>query len=489
MSRRLVVLACLAVSVSALGCSGGDKGGDDDVILSQDALVATSSWEQGADVQADRIVLPVAGSEDALANLAPGKVLVGGRSSLPGSTNAEGFLVRVKDVSRQGDKVVVMTEPAQLKDAVLQGRFAVDPTGVDFTEEGDTATQASGSVSKRFHYALKPRDLYTFNEQVTGSNGLATVNGKVAIKEGHFDFTPTLAYKAEIKKALGFIPTGLNFEASAEGDLDASLTVTADVIADAAAELDANYEKAIGGQPVTIFQGKPKALPSTKLGPINVSSSAQLQIAAICTLKNTGGVAHAEGGVAITGNANAHVAYDGHWTSGFDHSLSGTPSFTYSANGRFNGECRLNATIALKLFGSATANVTLGAYAKLAATASVAKGQDPTLNCDLKAGAQGDFDGKLEVLGFNVGSKSFNIFKLEWSPDGCNNPAADAPDPDAEGARLCAGKRGADLYCGWELGASDANKNKRYECVNGEFFGTDDCGSCQKTATQTICNP
>jgi len=488
MSRRLVVLACLAISASALGCSGGDKGGDD-VILSENALVATSSWEQGADVQADRIVLPAAGSEDALANIKPGKVLVGGRNELAGSTNPEGFLVLVKSVSRQGDKIVVMTEPAKLNDAVLQGHFGVDPTGVDFSEAGDTATQAQGSASKRFHYELKPRDLYSFSEQVTGADGLAAVSGKVAIKEGHFDFTPTLSYEADIKKAFGIIPTGLDFKASAEGDLDASLTVTADLLADAAAKLDASYEKTIGGQPVTIFQGKPKTLPSVKLGPIKVPSSAQLQIDAICTLKNTGGQAHAEGGVAVTGSANAHVEYDGHWTSGFDHSLTGTPSFTYSANGRFNGECRLNATIALKLFGSATANVTLGAYAKLAATASAAKGQDPTLNCDLRAGAQGDFDGKLEVLGFNVGSKSFNLFKLEWAPDGCNNAAADAPPPDAEGVRLCAGKKGADLYCGWELGASDANKNKRYECVDGEFFGTDDCGSCTKTATETACNP
>jgi len=501
MSRRIALIAYFIVALPALACSSGDSSppdvssgpsgspGSGDVVLTSDALPATSAWEQSAEVQADRIILPIAGSESAVPSVVPGKVLVGGRSDLPGTKNPDGFLVRVKSVDRQGENLVVMTEPATLHDAVVQGTFAIAPTGVDFSEAGDTAAQTEGSVSKKFHYELQPRDLYTFAEQVTGSSGLASVNGKVAIKEGHFDFTPTLSYEASVKKAFGIIPDGVDFKVTAEGDLDASLTVTADVIADAAGQLDASYEKVLGGKPVTVFQGTSKKLPNVKLGPLNIASSAELRIDVVCSLKNTGGQAHAEGGASVTGNAVANVAYDGDWSSSFDHTLTGTPSFTYNGSGRFNGDCRLDATMAIKLFSAVTADVTIGAYARLAASATDASGAEADVSCDLVAGAQGDFDGKLSVFGFKIAEKTINLFKLEWSPDACSDTTVEPAPTDPDGDRLCAGKTETDLYCGYELGASDENKNKRYECVEGQFFGVDVCSSCVRTATETICNP
>jgi len=497
MSRRIALISYFTIALPALACSSGDSSppdvgpasgpaGSTEVVLTKDALPATPAWEQSADVQADRIILPVKGSEDAVASVVPGKVLVGARSDLPGTKNPEGFLVRVTSVARDGDNLVVMTAPAVLTDAVAQGSFSIDQAGVDFNEAGGTATQNEGSVSKKFHYALTPRDLYSFAEEVTGTSGVASVNGKIAIKEGHFDFTPTLSYKVDVLKTLF---GGGGFTLKAEGDLDAALTVTADVVAAAGGQIDASYAKLIGGQPVTLFQGSPKGLPNVKLGPLNVSSSASLKIEATCSLKNTGGEAHAEGGVAVSGSATATATYDGSWNNSLDHSLTGTPSFTYSADGRFNGDCRLDATMSIKLFGAATSSVKVGAYARLAASAKDASGAEADVSCDLVAGAQGDFDGKLSAFGFNLGEKSINLFKVEWSADACSGTTVDPAPVDPDGDRLCATKTETDLYCGSELGASDENKNKRYECVEGKFFGVDVCSSCERTADQTVCNP
>jgi len=62
------------------------------------------------------------------------------------------------------------------------------------------------------------------------------------------------------------------------------------------------------------------------------------------------------------------------------------------------------------------------------------------------------------------------------------------PTAPVDGDRLCASKQGADLYCGYELGAAPANANRRYECVNGEFYGTDDCAQCYRTADDVVCS-
>ncbi len=500
-SRFVALFAGLTtLSVASMGCSSNDSASSsgDDVVISENALVASSSFERTVAVASNHLEAPIRGNEAFLDQLAPGKVLVGSRSDLPGSKNPDGFLVRVVSVTRSGAMATITTEPAGLNEVIEQGSFGVTSTAVAFTGgSGGVSTQAGGSVGKTVDVVFPPQDLYTFDESVAGAQGNAQVSGKVSLKEGHFKFAPQLSYQADIKKAFGFIPTGVKFEANATGELDASAMITADIAAAANANLQANYEKIIGGKPVSIFVSAPAPLPSVKVGPVNVTSSAQLRIDATCTVKDTGGEAHAAAGVTVLGKASAGVKYDGAWTHTAEKTLTATPTLTYEAKGKAEINCKLEGVVAIKLFGAATAEITIGSSVVFEGQAMAMSGQQASASCFLKAGVEGNFNGKLEVLGFKVASKQFQLFDYEFAPAGCSTPSSTTPTPDAGAAtpapqgdggappatNVCSGKPGGN-YCGNELGVAS---NRYIQCFNDRISFEDTCTRCERQGQYTYC--
>ena len=490
-------------SIAAMGCSSNDSGtsSGDDVVISQNALVASSDFERTVAVSSSRLEAPISGNEGFLDQVVPGKVLVGSRSDLPGSKNPEGFLVRVVSVTRTGAMATITTEPAALNEVIEQGSFGVTSTAVAFSGgsggSSGVSAQAGGSVGKTIDVVFQSQDLYTFDESVAGAQGNAQVSGKVSLKEGHFKFAPELSYQADIKKAFGFIPTGVKFEAKASGELDASAMISADIAAAANANLQANYEKIIGGKPVSIFVSAPAPLPSVKVGPINVTSSAQLRIDATCTVKDTGGDAHATAGVKVLGKAAASVKYDGAWTHTAEKTLTATPSLTYEAKGKAEIDCKLEGVVAIKLFGAATAEITIGSSVVFAGQGMAMSGQQPTGSCFLKAGVEGNFNGKLEVLGFKVASKQFQLFDYEFAPAGCSTPQSTTPTPDAgsvtpapqgdagapPATNACTGKPNGS-YCGNDLGLAST---KYVQCLNDRISFEDTCTRCDKQGQYAYC--
>jgi hypothetical protein len=500
-SRLLLLAAGLATfSIAAIGCSSNDSGtsSGDDVVISANALIASSSFERAVAVGMNRLDAPISGNERILDQMTPGRVLVGARSDLPDSKNPEGFLVKVVSVTREGATATITTEPAALNEVIEQGSFGVKATEVGFTAGSPgggsgVSIKAGGTVGKNVDVVFQPQDLYTFDESVAGLQGAAQVSGKVALKEGHFKFAPQLSYQADIKKAFGFFPTGVSFQAEATGDLDASVAITADIVAAANANLQANYEKILGGQPVTVFVSSPAPLPSVSVGPVTVSSSAQLRIDATCTIKDTGGEAHVEAGVAVLGKAAAGVKYDGSWTSHAEKTITATPTLVYDAKGKADIDCKLEGVLAINLFGSATAEITIGSSVVFQGQGMAMSGQQASGSCFLKAGVEGNFNGKLEILGFKVASKKFQIFDYEFAPAGCSTPqpTSDAgsppPPPQGDGGApppsFCTGVANGS-YCGSELGQTPTSY---YQCLNDRVSFEDTCKQCQRQGQYAYC--
>ncbi len=158
--------------------------------------------EPGVDVtvEEDRLVFPY--RED-LAEVAAGQVLVSGRGG--------GFLRRAVSIERDGDDLVVVSEPATLTDAIIDGEVdgSVD-TGL--ADEGSWAGAWGGDGMGGFAVGLG------------GTTIVANGDVSVTVPEGRFDFTPQLDFALDIERRR--LKT---FRLVASGDIDAALAMDIEI--------------------------------------------------------------------------------------------------------------------------------------------------------------------------------------------------------------------------------------------------------------------
>lgn len=346
MPRTLALVAGLLVVSALAGCgtSGGASNGDDDVVVPDTTKVVGDHTEDAlTGLDADG-TLRFASETALLASLANGDVIVAG--IVPGAA-PDGFLRTVTDVRRDGDAVVVETDPATLTDAIdrADASFRRRLTGDDVAGTQDHVpgvTLETDGAGKAFGLDL--------------SETLISVEGAEVRVDGDVDVDAELILELEIDKSKPLKPKTWvkRFEASAALAEEVDLTLHAEGTLEKSVEKElktiniASIEFFIGPVPVVIaadltfflqFDGTLAAAVTTR-----VSQSASLKV---------GGRYLRSGGW-----SGIHET-----SSSFDHDV---PSFDASARARVAAGSR----VAVGLYGEQGAAGTMTGRAFLDAEAS-----------------------------------------------------------------------------------------------------------------------
>ena len=199
----------------------------------EDVVVPTTTKVADADTRAalllaspDESQLVFAHTTPRLDSLQPGDIL----TSLPTPAAPGGFLRRVLNVSRQGDQVVVGTEPGSLEDAVQDANIDYEAS-LDFGENdlqlapGVTFQDNSGPglrTQSLFHKRFTLNQVKLF-DCPSPSNGKATLDGFIDLELKAF-------LHAKIKWfSLKQIEAGVNAQENSELKLDAQCDYSASV--------------------------------------------------------------------------------------------------------------------------------------------------------------------------------------------------------------------------------------------------------------------
>lgn len=480
----LLVLAACSTSVACSTASDPapfDDGSSVDfstpkaIAVRPDAVKTSQHFADSAIVEDGKVSLADDAENRAILDrLVPGTVFAGNRDSktadLAQSKNAYGFLRKVVSVAKEGDRVVVTTEPAYLDQFLEEGDLvwsATSPTPSIFEDGASLGTQGlhvqgpggtssgSGSVGTDTTLEDTSQSNVKFRPVVKVSNAKVSLGSKF---EGEL----------KLRKALG-IPYGVK-RASAKLDLDP--VIGADI------EYGVKVltaQSAQGGSLYKSFESPSVPIPIGGPIPLTIRLRAEIN----CNVTVTGEVS-ATSRVGVRGHASAGFRYDG----GTDIDvMSDEPTLTVEhqfvgvrAKAGVTGECAVQAVVSLLAFDAAGIEVKVGPYGavtgEVCATYSNQTAQAGFALYE-QHGLRVNAGARLQVpgLGFpsiDKGLFSFKPVKSEpsyfvGSADTCKLTVKDS----------CAGKVDG-VYC------SDYEASVAYECKAGGISGGQSCAPPKK---------
>lgn len=309
-----------------------------------------------------------------LASVQPGDVLA--------SNGAQPFLRKVLSTSVNGSVLAIVTEPAVLTDAILDG--SMSSTRDLFAEASD----ADGLVVGVDQLALD------FENTTLIDQGDIKVN----VDRGTIRFRPTLDVDVAIEG--GELS---QFHAILRGELSASMGVTIT----AGRSFSKSFSK-------TIWQSPPYRI-TQLVGAVPVIETIRVSLVLSGDVHAGGNGTIQLGSASANAGLEAGATYDGKWRvladPAIDLAASG-PTYTGSITG--GASLRLSTRVDIKFYEVAGPHLEIGAYARTDVN-PVADG--PTWNA--RVGLDGNFGGNVSVLGkqltsinkqmFDVG-KSFSAF-------------------------------------------------------------------------------
>jgi len=356
MSRTLLALVAAA---ALAGCAGEI---DRPVVSSQLRVVDAA----GFDVRPDSLRVP-GSSAAALGAVAAGDVLV--------SSTGTGFLRRVLSVSRDGDALVLLTAPAALDDALVDGALQARD---DLLAPGRAADRVVDV----------PPLVVTFDELPLVGDGAAprvALNGSVTLH-------PYL--DVDLSVSGGRVQL---FDLVLHGDLDASAEL--DLTAGNGGDMDPLFDKTLWTSAPTVLTQWIGPVPLVEVVTLSLHATGDAHASATLTL----------GGVDAHAQLSAGARYDASgWHAVGDHTLTlaarpASADVALSADGSVN----LLVEADIKFYDLAGPYVTVGPYA------SVELADDGgTVSRSGRIGLSADFGGDLSVIGHHVAGYDAQLFDV-----------------------------------------------------------------------------
>jgi hypothetical protein len=281
------LLRLLAVSLLVAATFGCDPGSP----AQTDPRVFVVEATPGVDVTVtpDRLVFQLAGHEDLLARQ-PGDILV--------CSHGAGFIRGVASVTSADATIDVMTTPAELGDAIIDG------TTSDSSDLDDL--QGQWKMDGKWDGVLPFDGLLEIGDTTILGNGDVTVS----LKDVHLSFKPTVSLDLDIRgRRVTY------FKAVAQGTLATGMTVAVTTTGNVAVREEKELWKST---PKTFVQW---------VGPVPVVEVVQLSFGVGVEVDAEGAAATEVGGN-VTGSLTAGATYDyydGGWQAVGERSLSVVP--------------------------------------------------------------------------------------------------------------------------------------------------------------------
>jgi hypothetical protein len=422
---------------------------DDDPILSERTqVIENNEWPEPR-VDGPNLIFPleVAGE---IEKLRPGDVLMSGRG--------DGLLKLVREVRREGDQVVVITDQAALTDAIVDGDLH------------------SSHRLENSALALRPAELTVGasleNISITNSRDLSA-----RISRGSARFDPTIDVDLRIRSS-----RVERFAASAGGELEIELAV----------EIESTRAGAISVELQLLPTVRFRIIHFVGLAPVveivNVKLMGSFEIEAEIG-------ASVEIGFRVHGITTAQIVYDGNWSANGDHSVDLTRiGPTLRAHAGFNVRAQVTPRIEIKFYNIAGPFIEADAFVQYRRNLL-----DRPVSWVIDGGTEGRvgafFETEFNILGRDIGFSadySKEIFSavrrlasgISCTPSGrrCaeGTEYVCAEGGDAEnGTRCPSGLCNDDLSC--EAQACSPNESR---CENGSILT---CAADGSAETATAC--
>ena len=384
----MVRVLTLALAMVAVGCASSAATSDEaiestDALASKTVVVANSSATALANVEADRIVLPLAVA-DKYRTLQAGSIFAGARGGAD-STNPDGFLRRVVSVAVDGDALIVTTERAALTDAIVQGAVRASSKGLNAID-GDALSGQTRLPEVKIDFSDQPL--------FEGVDDIGGVHFAEAVRFDQATFTskPSVDVNVRIDDA-----KVSKLVSTVSGNLDTSVRATATVTADgdATPEILAELAKRTHDVKRVVYQSPKIALPNFAVGGVPVSPSVVLTVTLHCQLA-FGGALVAHAGVDAKSAVRLGGVYqDGAWQTPIKSEFSITPSFSMEQGGAISARCAIESDAALSAYGDSGITMSVAPYVDF----GVKRGAAGTFDYRVDAGADGYMSGQANVFG------------------------------------------------------------------------------------------
>ncbi|MBX3190147.1 MAG: hypothetical protein KF819_24180 [Labilithrix sp.] len=400
--------ACAAL---AAGCAQSDveeeeTGASEDAQVATAVVVADAKAIAVAEVFEDRVRLPLAVA-DRYRQLTPGAIFVGARGASK-SKNPDGFLRRVAAVTNEGDALVVITTPATLTDAIVNGAMRA----------------SSGGGSGIDDHALTRSELRGIEIDFGGEPLFENVD-EIDVEGGKARFTESITFERALLAAKPVVEVDLRiqdsrirrFVAKVEGNLDtsaraiASVTAEGDVNDATLAELRARKHDVRR----VIYQSPRVPLPTMSIGRVPLSPSVQFTVALHCNLA-FGGPLVANAGVEAKSYVRLGAVLEGgEWQPPIASDFDIRPSFSMERGGQVEARCAVEVDAELFAYGTSGVTMSVAPYVDFgvrAAGGAPALGFPEGYRFRVVAGASGAMRGRADVFG--VRPEELDRALVEW---------------------------------------------------------------------------
>lgn len=396
---KTVKLGALAITFLALAACSARS--DENIAgASEDLLSVDDGFAEDVSVQDDRLELPFRGHEDVLA-FEKGKILVGGPTSKEDdSANPRGFLRRVEEVHRDGDRVIIETSPAVLTD-VFKGDVELSNTTVLDPRDprgGRVTPQAewSGSLSTRID--IPPRPIFTKQLQ----SGPVTWDIDVGVNAGYIDFVPSVSTDIKLSGA-----SLQHVKLVANGKVDADVSVGLKIAAQNPTDTESGlqtFEK--------VLYTAPRVRWSQLIGFVPVWESLEARLLIRCGVRVRASVK-----ANVGFHATAELTAGGLWKKGEGlqgilegPSVEFTPRWDASVGGDVYAKCALLPQITLYVYDAAGPSLTAGPYVD----GGLRRPPSGPTSWNASAGFSADIGGRVSLFGYDLVDEHKNLIDRKF---------------------------------------------------------------------------
>lgn len=376
-----------------------DVGSTEGAQVASSVVVADSRAIALAEVEADRIRLPISVAER-YRSMAPGAVFVGARGATSGK-NPDGFLRRVVRVAEEDGVVVVETSPATLTDAIVKGAFRTSSgspagerrfDGTDVDEQSLTPRGAKQLKGIAIDFADAP--LFDGVDEIDVPGGRARFVESIRFERAMLTSRPVV--DVDLRISNGAVS---RFVAKVEGNLDTSVRARATVEAEGDVNVATLAElRSRKHEVARVIYASPRvALPTFDVGRVPVSPSVEFKATLRCSL-SFGGPLEADAGVEARGDVRLGGVYEaGVWRDPIRSEFDIRPSFAMGKPGEIDARCAIEVEATLFAYGASGVRLSVAPYVEFGVTREAGSG--PVQRYRVKGGAVGALRGRADVFG------------------------------------------------------------------------------------------
>jgi hypothetical protein len=366
-SRSTSLTCVVAFAIGALGgCQPVEEAVEEaestesNVQLAPTVVVADAPSSNAAEVLPDSLKIPDAVGKR-YASLAAGTVFVGARAmSARGSAkednkNPDGFLRRIDSIRHENGAVVIMTKPATLTDAVLNGAVRTSSTGGGSIDGNELRAGKDFKIELDFGSST----LFENVDEIETALGKTRFTESIKIETGRLFAQPAVDIDLTIRGG----KVG-RFMSRVQGELDTSIKARAEV--KAAGPVSAETARLLRERPheisKVVYQSDRIPLPTFSVGEIPVSPAVEFTVTMRCKLEFSGPLVATAGVDAKSYVRLAAVQTNGEWAPPAQSDFEIKPSFVLERSSEVAAHCALETDAKLSAYGATGLTMTVAPY-------------------------------------------------------------------------------------------------------------------------------